>query len=149
MHRRSNGRRAIRLDQVDEEDLDEAGDQIQRAFESWIPLSELGRPGRLLDARVSVAMPLLLERELEPQGTRVIDVEGRIELAAGMKQAVDATADAQEVIASLDGSLSLRAVIEATGDRLGLSDDELSQLESEVLDVTHVLLEIGALEVNA
>ena len=149
LHRRSNGRRAIRLDQVDEEDLDEAGDQIQRAFESWIPLSELGRPGRLLDARVSVAMPLLLERELEPQGTRVIDVEGRIELAAGMKQAVDATADAQEVIASLDGSLSLRAVIEATGDRLGLSDDELSQLESEVLDVTHVLLEIGALEVKA
>ncbi len=125
-----------------------AGD-LQRAFESWIPLSELARPGHLLGARVSVAMPLLLERELEPQGTRVIDVEGRIELAAGMKQAVDATADAQEVIASLDGSLSLRAVIEATGDRLGLSDDELSQLESEVLDVTHVLLEIGALEVNA
>ena len=149
LHRRSNGRRAIRLDPVDEEDLDEAGDQIQRAFESWIPLSELARPGHLLGARVSVAMPLLLERELEPQGTRVIDVEGRIELAAGMKQAVDATADAQEVIASLDGSLSLRAVIEATGDRLGLSDDELSQLESEVLDVTHVLLEIGALEVNA
>ena len=66
-----------------------------------------------------------------------------------MKQAVDATADAQEVIASLDGSLSLRAVIEATGDRLGLSDGELSQLESEVLDITHVLLEIGALEVKA
>ena len=108
LHRRPDSRQAIRLDPVDEDDLDEAGDQILRAFQNWGALSELRGPKRLLDARVSVAMPVRLERELEPQGARAIDVEGRIELAEGMKQAVDATADGQEVIASLDGGLSLR-----------------------------------------
>lgn len=145
LRRHSEGRQTIRLDPVDEDDLNEAGDQIQRAFQSWAALSELARPSRLLDARVSVAMPLRLERELEPQGARAIDVEGRIELADGMKQAVDATADAQEVIASLDGGLSVRAVIEATGDRLGLSDEELAQVEGEVVQLVELLMELGAL----
>ena len=90
-------------------------------------------------------MPLRLEREVEPQGGRAIDVEGRIELADGTKHAVDVTADAQEVIASLDGGLTLGAVIEATSDRLGLSDEELAQLQDEALDVSRLLLELGAL----
>ena len=90
-------------------------------------------------------MPVRLERELEPHGARAIDVEGRIELAEGMKQAVDATADAQEVIASLDAGSTLRAVVEATGDRLGLSDEELAQLEEEVLQLVELLIELGAL----
>jgi methylase of polypeptide subunit release factors len=145
LHRHAEGRQTIRLDPVDEEDLNEAGDQIQLAFENWYAFSDLTAPTRLLDSRVSVGMPLRLERELEPQGARAIDVEGRIELADGMKQAVDATADAQEVIASLDGGLKLRAVVEATGDRLGLSADELAELEEEVLEVSRVLLELGAL----
>jgi methylase of polypeptide subunit release factors len=149
LHRRPGGGQAIRLDPVDEDDLDEAGDQIQRAFESWTALAELRGPRRLLDARVSVAMTLRLERELEPQEARAIDVDGRIELADGMKWAVDATADAQEVIASLDGGLTVGAVIEATGDRLGLSDDELAQLEDEVLDLVELLIELGALKVAA
>jgi len=145
LHRRPDSRQAIRLDPVDEDDLDEAGDQILRAFQNWGALSELRGPKRLLDARVSVAMPVRLERELEPHGARAIDVEGRIELAEGMKQAVDATADAQEVIASLDAGSTLRAVVEATGDRLGLSDEELAQLEEEVLQLVELLIELGAL----
>ena len=145
LHRRHGGGHAFRVDALDEEDLDEAGDQIQRAFEGRVRLSELGNPERLLDAHVSVAMPLRLEREVEPQGGRAIDVEGRIELADGTKHAVDVTADAQEVIASLDGGLTLGAVIEATSDRLGLSDEELAQLQDEALDVSRLLLELGAL----
>jgi hypothetical protein len=94
-------------------------------------------------------MPLRLERELEPRGARAVDAEGRIELAEGMKQAVEASADAQEAIASLDGGLTLRGVLEATGDRLGLSDDELDALQDEVLDVVEVLVELGALEVRS
>lgn len=147
LHRESDGRQSTRLDVVDEDDLDDAGDQIQRAFAGWSALSALAGRG-LLDSRVSVAMALRLERELEPRGTRAVDAEGRIELAEGMKQAVEASADAQEVIASLDGGLILRGVLEATGDRLGLSDDELDALQDEVLDVVEVLVELGALEVR-
>jgi methylase of polypeptide subunit release factors len=148
LNRRPNSHQSIRVDPVEEDDLEEAGDQIQRAFEGRVALSELG-PGRLLQTRVSVAMPLRLERELEPHGTRAVDVEGRIELDQGMKQAVDATADAQEVIASLDGGLTLRGVLEGTGDRLDLSDDELSRLQNEVVDLVELLVELGALQVTA
>ena len=148
LHRQPDGRQSIRLDLVEEDDLDEAGEQIQRAFEGWTALSELPTVGRLLDLRVSVAMPLRLERELEPRGIRAVDVEGRIELDAGMKQVVEATADAQEVIASLDGELPLRDVLEATGDRLGLSDDELERLQDEVVDVVELLIELGAVAVR-
>jgi len=148
LHRQPDGRQSIRLDVVEEDDLDDAGDQIQRAFEGWVALRALGTGGGLLDSRVSVAMPLRLERDLEPQGSRAVDVEGRIELADGMKQALDASADAQEVIASLDGGLTLRGVLEATGDRLDLSDDELEQLQDEVVDVVELLIELGAAEVK-
>jgi methylase of polypeptide subunit release factors len=149
LHRQRNGRKSIRLDPVEEEDLVEAGDQIQRAFQGWELLSGLTTWRPLLAARVSVAMPLRLERELERRGTRAVDVEGRIELDEGMRLAAEATADAQEVIASLDGELTLREVLEATGDRLGLSDDELGQLEKEVVDLVVLLIELGALEVKA
>jgi methylase of polypeptide subunit release factors len=148
LHRQRNGRKSIRLDPVEEEDLVEAGDQIRRAFHGWEVLSELANWGRLLDSGLSVAMPLRLERELEPRGGRAVDVEGRVELDDGMRLAADATADAQEVIASLDGSLTLREVIVATGDRLGLSDEELDRLENEAVDLVVLLIELGALEVD-
>jgi hypothetical protein len=145
---RQHGRQFIRVDVVEEDELDEAGDQILRAFEGWEELSKVDGSGRILDRHVSVAMPLLFERELEPDGSRVVDVEGRIELADGMKLAVDATADEQEVIASLDADLTLRAVVEATADRLGFSDEELAQLQSEVVAVVELLIELGALNLK-
>jgi methylase of polypeptide subunit release factors len=149
LHRQANTRQSVRLDPVDEEDLDDAGDQIQRAFGGWVSLAELSSPAALLDSRISLAMPLRLERELEPRANRAVDAEGRIELAEGMKQAVDATADAQEVIASLDGGLTLRGVLEATGDRLALADDELAQLQDEVVDLVELLIELGALQMKS
>ena len=60
-------------------------------------------------------------RELEPCGGRAVDVEGSVELTEGTKHAVDATADAQEVVASIDSRMRLGEVIAATADRLGLS----------------------------
>jgi hypothetical protein len=65
-----------------------------------------------------------------------------------MRLAAEATADAQEVIASLDGDLTLREVIAATGDRLGLSDEELDRLGNEAVDLVVLLIELGALEVE-
>jgi methylase of polypeptide subunit release factors len=148
LHRQGDGRQSIRLDPVDEDDLEEAGDQVQRAFAGWSALAELVPHDRLLDSRVSVAMPLRLDRELEPRGSRVVDTEGRIELDDGIKLAAEASADAQEVIASLDGELTVEDVLEATADRLGLANDELDQLEDEVTDLVELLIELGALEVR-
>ncbi|HEU5277841.1 MAG TPA: methyltransferase [Gaiellaceae bacterium] len=137
-----------RVDPLDEDELDDAGDQILRAFGSRAWLAESGSDRRLLDANVSVASALRLERELEPSGSRAVDVDGGIELIEGTKHAVDASADAQEVIASLDSGLSLDEVVETTADRLGFDDDEADELRRETLDLVRELLELGALELR-
>jgi methylase of polypeptide subunit release factors len=145
---RARGERSIRIDPIDEEDLDEAGDQVQRAFAGRSLLLKLATWGPLLESRVEVAMPLRLERELEPRAARAVDTEGRVDLADGIKLAADASADAQEAIASLDGGLTLRRVLETTGDRLALSDEEFDEWEDEVVDLVILLIELGALQVK-
>jgi methylase of polypeptide subunit release factors len=145
---RARGERSIRIDPIDEEDLDEAGDQVQRAFGGRSRLLKLATWGPLLESRVEVAMSLRLERELEPRGARAVDTDGRVDLADGIKLAADASADAQEAIASLDAGLTLRRVIETTGDRLALSEEEFDEWEDEVVDLVILLIELGALQVK-
>jgi hypothetical protein len=145
LHKRPGGQHSARVDELDEEDLDDAGDQILRAFEARARLDELPNDDALLEERIGVASSLRLERELEPAGGRAVDVEGSVDLAEGTKHAVDVSADAQEVIASLDSRLRLGEVIDTTADRLGLDDEETEALRDESLEVTRELLELGAL----
>jgi methylase of polypeptide subunit release factors len=148
LHRRVGGVQTTRVDQLDEEDLDDASDQILRAFESRAWLSESDSDKRVLGAHISVASPLRLERELESSGRRAVDVEGRVEIADGTKHAVDVSADAQEVIASLDSGMTLEEVVDTTAQRLGLEDDEVDELREETLEVVSELLELGALHLH-
>src|SRR5438874_8027568 len=145
LHKRPDGSHAARVDELDEDELDDAGDQILRAFESRARLAELGSDNELLEARVGVASSLRLDRELEPSGGRAVDVDGKVELTEGTKHAVDASADVQEVVASLDSRMRLNEVIDSTADPLGLLDDEVGTLREESLDVISELLELGAL----
>jgi SAM-dependent methyltransferase len=146
LHKKGRGgEHTARVDPLDEEDLDDAGDQILRAFEARARLAELRGDKELLEARIGVASNLQLIRELEPAGGRAVDVEGSVELTEGTKHAVDASADAQEVVASLDSRMRLGEVVDTTADRLGLSDEEARTLSEEALDVTRELLELGAL----
>jgi methylase of polypeptide subunit release factors len=145
LHKRPDGKHTARVDELDEEDLDDAGDQILRAFESRAKLPELGGNKGLLEARVGVASSLRLDRELEPSGGRAVDVDGSVELIEGTKHAVDASADVQEVVASLDSRMRLGEVIDTTADRLGLLDDEVATLHEDALHVVRELLELGAL----
>jgi SAM-dependent methyltransferase len=148
LHRRPGAPPTSRVDSVDEDALDDAGEQIQRAFEARAMLAGLRKPEELLDARLSVAAALRLERDLEPQGGRAVDVDGRVEISEGTQNAVDVTADVQEVVAMLDPALRLREVIGAAADRLGIFEEELPSLREEALDVTRELLELGALRVH-
>ena len=77
LHKQGAGaQRTIRIDELDEDDLDDAGDQILRAFEARAKLAAIGSDNALLEARVGVASGLRLVRELEPSGGRAVDVEG-------------------------------------------------------------------------
>jgi methylase of polypeptide subunit release factors len=145
LHKRPGGDHSARVDELDEDELDDAGDQILRAFEARAKLRELGGDRELLEARIGVASSVRLGRELEPSGGRAVDVDGNVELSEGTKHAVDASADVQEVIASLDSRMRLGEVIDTTADRLGLLDDEVGTLREEALDAVTELLELGAL----
>lgn len=148
LHRRG-GTQTTRVDELDEEDLEDASDQILRAFEARAWLAEHDDDDSILGARVSVASPLRLERELESSGGRAVDVDGRVEIGDGTKHAVDVTADAQEVIASLDSGMTLGDVLATTARRLGFEDDEIDALREETLEVVGELLELGALRLHA
>ena len=145
LHKRRDGGHTARVDELDEEELDDAAEQILRAFEARAKLAKLGGDKELLETRVGVASSLRLDRELEPSGGRAVDVDGRVELTEGTKHAVDASADVQEVVASLDSRMRLNEVLDTTADRLGLLDDEVGTLREESLDVIRELLELGAL----
>lgn len=148
LHSRDGGVQTSRVDPVDEEELDDAGEQILRAFEARAWLAEHDDDRSILGARISVASALRLERELEPSGGRAVDVGGRVEIAEGTKHAVEVTADAQEVVTSLDSGMSLDDVVEATARRLDFEDDEVGELREETLEVVAELLELGALRLH-
>jgi methylase of polypeptide subunit release factors len=131
LHRRTGRLHTTRVDEVDDEVLGRADDQVERAFRARARLVGLRRRDDLLDARLSVAMPLRFERELDP-GKRN-GATAQIQLGAGTHHAVDVPLGMLDVIASLDGKMRLRDIVRSTAER------------RKALEITRELLELGAL----
>jgi methylase of polypeptide subunit release factors len=148
LHRRAGGVYTARVDEIDDDVLEAAGTQVERAFEARARLAQLERSVQLLDARLALAMPLNLERELEPQDGRVVTAGGSIELGAGLGVAFDTSAVALEVVPALDGRNTLGEVVEATAARLRLSEADTTRLRRESLSAARELLELGALRLR-
>jgi methylase of polypeptide subunit release factors len=149
LHRRPGTDQTVRVDSIDEDDLDDADEQIQRAFAARARLSELHSRDELLEARLALEMAFWMEQELEPQGDGgAAVVEARIQLSEGTNSDVEVEPSVLDVVASLDGRTRLREVIRTVADRLGLSNSETSRLEREALRVTYELLELGALRLT-
>jgi len=92
---RNGGRASLRIDEIDEDVLEDADAQIRRAF------SNRHRAKDLLDARLKRAMPIRVEREL---GRRRADVV----LDEGTCSILPATPEAVDVVERLDGRRTLR-----------------------------------------
>ena len=135
------------MDSVEEDDVEEASEQIERAFDSRARLEELGR-NDLLEASLSVAMPLRVEHELQPSPEAPDPVDAIAALATGTNSAVETTPDALEVLALLDGETPLEDVVEEIADLHELDDDELREFRRDVLDLCSELLELGALRLD-
>ena len=146
LHRRPGRNFSARVDEVDEDDLDDASDQIQRAFASRMRLAELRRRSDLLGCRLKVAAPVVLEHELEPRRGRTTVVTAAFELDEGTHSRVEASPRALELVAALDGTATLAERVQAAARRLGLGDAETSRLRREVLDVSTELLELGIVD---
>ena len=149
LHRRPGAEPTLRLDPVDEDALEDAGDQIRRAFAARTRLASLNGRDELLDARLSLAMNVRLEEELEPDDDGgVIVAGGRVDLTEGTRHDVETTSEALEVVAALDSRLSLGEIVNATAERLELSDAEQIRFRREAVRLSRELLELGALELR-
>jgi hypothetical protein len=147
LHRRPGGG-DVRIDSIEEDELEVADEQIRRAFAARKRLSELERDEDLLEERLSLELAVSLEEELEPDEGEPAVVEAWIRLAEGTSSALEVDPDVLDVVASLDGSTPLAAVIGRVSGRLGLPAPEHSRLEREALEAVRELFELGALEVR-
>jgi methylase of polypeptide subunit release factors len=145
LHRRDGAEHTARVDQVEDEELEDAGDQILRAFESRAVLSEMESDDELLDANVAVAGPVRLELSIEPEGTGTIVVGATVQLDEGTQPSVDVSSDMIEVVAVLDGANRYGEVIESVASSLDFTPAETQKLRHEALEVARELLELGAL----
>jgi hypothetical protein len=149
LHRNAASRHTVRVDELDEDEFADASDQVARAFAARARLDDLSGNAELLGWRLSVAMPLVFEHELEPRSGRAAVVAASIALGEGTASSVETTPRALDVVASFDGSTTLGEAIQAAADRLGLSPTETTRLRRDALHLARELLELGALEFRA
>jgi methylase of polypeptide subunit release factors len=120
LHRRP-GANTVRIDEIDEDELDFADEQIRRAFESRATLD--GRDIR--DARLVPAAGLHVETT--SRGSRAVST--RVVLEAGTRPELTASSRAAEIVSSLDGRRTLREL----------------DAPREAVTLCRELLELGAL----
>jgi methylase of polypeptide subunit release factors len=145
LHRRAGDDNTARVDVIDDDVVDHAGNQIKRAFEARARLAELHRPSDLLDERVSLAGQITLEREIDADGDRPVEAGDRVQMTEGMNLGIEAPKNTIAVVGSLTGEQTLGDVVDAAAERLGLSETDAKRLRRESLDLVRELLELGAL----
>lgn len=145
LHRRDGAAPTVRVDQVEEDDLEDAGDQILRAFESREILAGMTTDDQLLESNVAVAGPVRLELSIEPDGTGTVVTGATVTLEEGTHPSLDVTSDMIEVLAALDGAKTYRDVVNGVATSLDFTPGETQALRREALDVGRELLELGAL----
>jgi hypothetical protein len=142
MRRRAGGRNIVRADAVDEEELEFAGDQIERVFTALALVAESGAAA-LLEAELLLVDEVRFEQELDRRG----DVqEVRILLDEGTCPELEVPLETAELLIALDGSTTLDRAIERTARRLDLSKREASQLRHDALATVRELFELGFFE---
>ena len=94
LHKRK-GRTTLRIDEIDEDTLEEADEQIRRAFANRHQKKDV------LDLKLGRAMPLLIEHEMGKKSANVV-------LDAGTGSILPTTFAAAETVDRLDGKTSLR-----------------------------------------
>jgi methylase of polypeptide subunit release factors len=147
LRRADGGAPTVRVDPVDADDVEEASEQVIRAFDARRRLRGLAGSA-LLDARVSPAVAIRLAKELEPDDGGSEIVESRIELVEGTKHVLEASSDVLEVLTALDAQTALGEVIAQTAEALDLGLEDTTRLRREGARLTRELLELGALDLR-
>jgi hypothetical protein len=143
LHRREGAEHAIRVDAVDPEDLEFAGDQVERVFASHTRLAQLNLPTALLEETIVLAREVRVEQRREP-GSREPDTA--LVLEEGTFSEYELDPDVAEVVAVLDGTLTLGRAIDRVVRAFDLDRREAAELRRDSLDETRDLLALGLAE---
>jgi methylase of polypeptide subunit release factors len=144
LHRRDGGEHTVRVDPVDEDDLEEAGDQIERAFTAHAYLAAVRSDEALLDERFAFVEDVRIDRSFDADGGEAATVV----LHEGTMPEVEVNPETADVLASLDGNVTLGRAIERTIKRLELTRRSASELRREALDALRELLELGFIDLR-
>lgn len=145
LHRRAGGEHVVRVDPIDHDELEFAGDQIVRVFASHARLAELESPEALLDEVPVLVRDVQVEHRHEP-GSR--DPETRLFLGEGTNVEYELDFDVAEVVALLDGSLTLGRAIDRVVRAFELDRREEAELRTDSLNEMRDLLALGIAELR-
>ena len=142
LHRRA-GTNVIRLDSADSDELEFAGEQIERVFASQARLAELDGDDALLGETVALAREVRIERvtqagEREPETVLALDT--------GTHAEFELDPDVAEVIGVLDGALTLGRAVERVVRAFELDRREAAELRRDTVAETEELLGLGLAE---
>jgi methylase of polypeptide subunit release factors len=145
LHRRAGDEHAIRVDAVDEEELEFAGDQIERVFRSHSRLAELSSPEELLGLVPVLAPEVAVEHRRAP-GAR--EPETVLVLGEGTMSEYELDFDVAEVVALFDGDLTLGRAIDRVVRAYELDRREEQELREDSLAEVRDLLALGLVELR-
>lgn len=138
LHRRPGRRHGSRVDALDDEALESAGEQVRRAFAGRAALAELRRADDLLDTKPELAMRLELEQDVVPRRSGNALTSARVQLVDGTSSTVETTPEAADVVRRLDGSVKLRRVVGRSA----------PAVQREALRLCRELIELGAVQLR-
>ena len=138
LHRRPGRRHGARVDAIDDEALESAGEQVRRAFAGRAALAELHRADDLLDTKPELVMRLELEHDVVPRRSGNAVTAARVQLVDGTSSTVETTPQAAGVVLRLDGSVTLRRLVARAA----------PSARREALRLCRELVELGAVQLR-
>lgn len=141
LHRRAGGPNAVRADGVDEDELEFAGDQLERVFAA---LAAVARDGdAVLERPVRLAETARFDQELDTSGAVTSTV---LVLDEGTCFEVELDLDAADALIELGEGSTIDAAVEQVARRERLSQRDRDALRRDVRRLARDLLEQGVLE---
>ncbi len=144
LHRREGVDHAVRVDPIEEDDLEDAGAQIERAFAAQTYLASIRSDEALLDGRFELVEDVRIDRSFDADGGEA----ATIVLHEGTMPEVEVNSETADVIALLTGNVTLGRAIERTIKQLELTRRSASELRREAVAAARELLELGFIELR-
>jgi methylase of polypeptide subunit release factors len=132
VHKRSGELHTIRTDPVDEDDLEFAGDQVERVFKALELVSGINDPQELLDERFALTEEARIQQSAGEEGATVI-------LEEGTWHEVEIGDEAVDVLLELDGRATLADALDRA---------RVPRRRATLADIQE-LLELGIVELRS